>query len=54
MSGIIEMIDTVPEMITALNGVVIALIGVFTLIKGDQPEKTLRKIANFLEKFSRK
>jgi hypothetical protein len=38
----------------ALNGLVAALIAVALLIPGDQPEKSLRAVADFLARFSRK
>lgn len=38
----------------ALTTVLTAVIGVASLIKGDEPEKTLQKIVDFLSKFSRK
>ncbi len=40
--------------ITAIAAVVSALIALFLLIPGEQPEKALRKIADFLAKFSNK
>ena len=42
------------ELIGAINGLLVALIAIFALIPGDQPEKTLRAIANFIGRFSRK
>lgn len=42
------------EILGAVNTIVVALITIFTLIPGDQPEKTLRAIAAFIERFSRK
>lgn len=38
----------------ALTTVLTAVIGVASLIKGDEPEKTLQKVVDFLSKFSRK
>lgn len=43
-----------PQIISALNAVVLALIALFLLIPGEQPEKALRSVADFLEKFSKK
>jgi len=40
--------------IGALTAVTTALIALFTLIPGDQPEKALRSFATFISKFSRK
>lgn len=42
------------EVIAALNGLILALIAIFALIPGEQPEKTLRAIVAFITKFSRK
>jgi hypothetical protein len=42
------------ELIAAANGLILALIAVFALIPGEQPEKTLRAIAAFIGRFSRK
>jgi hypothetical protein len=42
------------EVIAALNGLILALIAIFALIPGEQPEKTLRAIAAFVGRFSRK
>lgn len=42
------------EMIGAADLLLAALIAVFLLIPGEQPEKALRGIADFLSKFSRK
>jgi len=47
-------VESGPHFITALGGVVSALIVLALLIPGDQPEKTLQKLADFLAKFSRK
>lgn len=43
-----------PEIISALAAGVSAAIGVALMIPGDQPEKTLQKILDFLKKWSRK
>jgi len=42
------------ELLGAINGLLVALIAIFAFIPGDQPEKTLRGIANFVGRFSRK
>lgn len=42
------------EIIAAINALLLGLIAVFSLIKGDQPEKTLQAIVDFIAKFSRK
>jgi len=40
--------------IAAVNAVILALVALFLLIPGEEPEKTLKKIADFIGKFSRK
>lgn len=42
------------EILGAVNGLILALIAVFALIPGEQPEKTLKAIAGIIGKFSRK
>ena len=41
-----------PNMIAALLAVMVALIAFFSLIPGEQPEKALQGIVDFLAKFS--
>jgi uncharacterized membrane protein len=38
----------------ALSAILVAAIAVASLIPGDEPEKTLQKIVDFLSKFSKK
>lgn len=38
----------------AVDAVILALIALFLLIPGEQPEKFLKGVADFLAKFSRK
>lgn len=38
----------------AIHAVILALIGLFMLIPGEQPEKSLQAVASFLGKFSKK
>lgn len=40
--------------ITALNAVLVAVIGLCMLIPGEQPEKALQGAVDFLSKFSKK
>ena len=47
-------IEKAPDYITAIVAVVVALTAFFSLIPGDQPEKTFKKITDLLSKFSRK
>lgn len=42
------------EILGAVNGLLLALIAVFALIPGEQPEKALRAVAAIIGKFSRK
>lgn len=39
--------------LAAINGVLVALIAVFVLIPGPEPERTLQKIVDFIAKISR-
>lgn len=41
-----------PNMITALVAAIMALIAFFALIPGEQPEKALQSVVDFLSKFS--
>ena len=43
-----------PEILSALSAVLSAIIALCMLIPGDQPEKALRAVVDFLAKFSRK
>ena len=43
-----------PALLMAISAVLSALIAVFMIIPGEQPEKTLQAIVDFLAKFSRK
>jgi hypothetical protein len=43
-----------PQVLSAVIGVLTALIGVALLIPGEQPEKALQKAVDFLSKYSRK
>lgn len=43
-----------PQILTAVVGVLSALIAVFMLIPGDEPEATLKKVVGFIEGFSAK
>lgn len=42
------------EILGSLSALLLAFIGVFSMIPGDQPEKTLQKIVDFIAKFSKK
>lgn len=43
-----------PEILSALSAVLSAIIALCMLIPGDQPEKALQGIVDFIAKFSRK
>jgi hypothetical protein len=40
------------EVLAALVAILSGLIGIFMVIPGDQPEKTLQAIVDFIKKFS--
>lgn len=40
--------------VTALMGILMGVIGIALLIPGDQPEKALQAVVDFLTKFSKK
>jgi hypothetical protein len=42
------------EVASALVGILTGLIGIFMLVPGDEPERTLQKIVDVLAKFSKK
>jgi hypothetical protein len=42
------------QILGAVTALLMAAIAVATLFPGDEPEATLQKIVNFIEKFSRK
>lgn len=58
MEAIIEWLKwavaTGPNFVTALVAVLTALIALFMMIPGEEPEATLTKMVNFLSKFSLK
>ncbi len=43
-----------PNLVSALNAVILAIIALSLLIPGEQPEKALQGVADFLAKFSKK
>jgi len=58
MSDAIQLISWVSvhgaEILSAVVSAITALIALFMLIPGEQPEKALQKLVDFLAKFSRK
>lgn len=43
-----------PHILAAIIAVLSALIALFLLIPGEQPEKSLQKVVDFLKKYSKK
>lgn len=43
-----------PNLVAAVSAVVVGLIGLFLLIPGEQPEKALQAVVDFLAKYSKK
>jgi hypothetical protein len=56
INSIIQVVSSLNwlEILGAAYGLILALIAIFALIPGEQPEKTLKAIANIIAKFSRK
>lgn len=56
MDGIIEFISNMDfkSWIVAVNALLVGFIAVFSLIPGEQPEKTMQVIVDILKKFSKK
>lgn len=54
MELMIQILQQAPVYIAAVSGVLVALIGLFMLIPGEQPEKALKSVVDLLAKFSKK
>lgn len=54
MEKFAEIVQQIPAYLAAIVGVLTAVIGLCMLIPGDQPEKALQKVVDFLAKFSKK
>lgn len=54
MEQIVQILQQAPVYIAALIGVLTALIGLFMLVPGEQPEKAMQSVVDFLAKFSKK
>ena len=54
MQFIIDILSQIGPIVAALVGVCSALISLFLLIPGPQPEKALQGVVDFLAKFSKK
>lgn len=56
MQGILDILNWVlasgPNLLAAIMAVLVALIVLFSLIPGDQPDKALQAVVDFLGKFS--
>lgn len=49
-----EILGNLPTYILLINGVLVALIALFAVIPGDQPEKALQKVVDIISKLSLK
>lgn len=54
MDTVAEILKQAPMVLTAVVAILTALVSLFLLIPGEQPEKFLKSAADFLAKFSRK
>lgn len=54
LTKILELLQNIGPYVAAVNGVLVALIALFILIPGEQPEKTLKKIVDVIAKLSKK
>lgn len=54
MEQALEVLAKLPEYTDAVVGVLGAVIVLCMLIPGEQPEKTLQKVVDFIKKLSRK
>lgn len=54
LQKLLEIIQNIGPYAAAFNGVLVALVAFFLLIPGEQPEKFMQKIVDFIAKFSKK
>lgn len=54
MEQLIAFLSQLDNYAAAVNAVLAALIALFVIIPGDQPEKTLQSIVDLIKKISRK
>lgn len=54
MEAIVQIVSQAPVYVSAIAGILGALIVLFMLIPGEEPEGTLQKIVDFISKFSKK
>ena len=52
MEKFMEVVAMIPDYMVAINGVLLAIIGVSILIPGEQPEKFLKSVVGVIEKLS--
>lgn len=52
MELIIAFLQNIGPWVAAVVSVLISLVALFSLIPGDQPEKALQAVVDFLKKFS--
>ena len=52
LNMVIEFIGMLPEYLGKLSSVLVALIAFFMLIPGEQPEKFLQSVVDFIKKLS--
>lgn len=52
MEEVLVIIGKLPEYLNAAVAVMVALIALFVLIPGDQPEKALQAVVDFIAKIS--
>lgn len=54
MSVVLMLLAALPKILVAFVALLTAAVGFFMLIPGEQPEKFLQKVLDFIQKFSRK
>ena len=54
MEALVNFFENFGQYILAIETVLVALIALFVLIPGPQPEKSLQAIVDFIKKFSKK
>jgi hypothetical protein len=54
LNVILEIIKNIGPYVAAVNGILVAVIALCLLIPGEQPEKLLQSIVDFLSKLSKK
>ena len=54
MDQVLDILSKIPEYIPLATGLLGAIIAISLVIPGEQPEKALQSIVDFLKKFSKK